>query len=53
MAAADAFSFKVVDEALKGRRGQTMLQIYFEADYASDSYGSVYDLNKVKTSIGW
>ncbi len=47
----DTFSFETVGEALKGRRRQTMFQMYLGTDYASGAYGKVCGLDEVKASI--
>lgn len=53
LASADGLTFGAFGEALRGRRGEAMLQVHFGADYATGEYGRVYGLDNVKRSVAW
>ena len=53
LAAASGLTFGAFGEALRGRRGEAMLQMHFGADYAAGEYGRVHGLDNVKRSVAW
>ncbi len=53
MAGGHASIFPGMGEALKGRRGEAMLQVHFGADYTSGEYGWNLNLEAVKRSVDW
>lgn len=53
LAAGDSVAFEAFGEALKGRRGEAILQMHFGADYSTGAYGRVYGLDNVKRSVAW
>ena len=53
LAAGDSVAFEAFGEALKGRRGDAILQMHFGADYSTGAYGRVYGLDNVKRSVAW
>ena len=53
MAGAHASIFPGMGKALRGRRGDAMLQVHFGADYTSGAYGWNLSLEGVRKSIAW
>ena len=53
MAGGHASIFPGMGAALKGRRGEAMLQVHFGADYTSGAYGWNLKLEGVKKSVAW